>query len=732
MAEDRDSAAPSCPDEATLDRYINDELAPDDDARVAEHIDACSACQEHLDRRRGGLPVGLAPLLSGRVDGGDDVPPRVDAYDVVGQLGAGGMGVVWRVHEHKCSRFVALKVMKWQFLGEPNLETRFLNEARICGRLDHPNIVAVHDQGRLADGRPYYVMKLVKGKTLGEVLHGRATPDEGLAGWLKVFADACHAVAHAHEEGVIHRDLTPANLMLGRHGEVQVMDWGVAKNLGDDEPAAGPPAAGSGREARRDGVIRTTDELLGTLHYMAPEQARGQADEVDRRADVFSLGAILCTILTGAPPYTARERDVLIRQVREGDLTEAFERLRGCGADAELTRLAMRCLSPAKERRPADAGEVAAAVDEYLMAVAKKAEGRRRRYLLLAMAASVLLAGSLAWNDIPRWWFEPGPNTLQIGLWPYPAYAPLVVAARMGLCDGLDLRIVKVADIKEARVEMLAGHINASTCVVDSHVHTRDQNVKAKAVLRLAPSVGADGIVAKEGIRRLTDLHGKRVAYVEEEPPHFLLLALAEKAGAEGFVMKKVDWLPTTAEDAKRFYVAGKDDDGNRVDAAITWEPHLSKAKREGGGNIIASSANLPDTIVDILTVEEGYLNKRPNNVTRLIRGWFRAVEILKPGNPRRDEAIGYICKEFGMTREEYEALAPLSPCSSVQENVAFFDTRDANQNRFRVLMSEAQKRWNELRNPTIKLNVDPVKADGSEIFLGMKEEFARRHNRSR
>jgi NitT/TauT family transport system substrate-binding protein len=229
-------------------------------------------------------------------------------------------------------------------------------------------------------------------------------------------------------------------------------------------------------------------------------------------------------------------------------------------------------------------------------------------------------------------------------------------------------------------------------------------------VLRLAPSFGADGIVAKEGIRRLTDLRGKRVAYVEEEPPHFLLLALAEKARAEGFdLIKEVkEWLPTTAEDAKRFYVAGKDDDGKRVDAAITWEPHLSKAWREGGGSIIASSKDLPDTIVDILTVEEGYLSKHPNNVTRLIRGWFRALEILKPGNPRRDDAIGYICKEFTMTREEYEALAPLSPCSSVEENVAFFDTRDGNPNRFRVLMSDAQRRWNELRNPTIKLNVDP------------------------
>src|SRR5206468_197055 len=109
----------------------------------------------------------------------------------------------------------------WKFLGDPILEARFLNEARICARLDHPNIVAVHDQGRLDDGRPYYVMKLVEGKTLAKALTGRATPDEGLTDWLKVFADVCHAVAYAHEEGVIHRDLNPANLMLGRHGEVQ-------------------------------------------------------------------------------------------------------------------------------------------------------------------------------------------------------------------------------------------------------------------------------------------------------------------------------------------------------------------------------------------------------------------------------------------------------------------------------------------------------------------------------
>jgi NitT/TauT family transport system substrate-binding protein len=449
-------------------------------------------------------------------------------------------------------------------------------------------------------------------------------------------------------------------------------------------------------------------------------------------------------MLTGSPPYTAGGSETLRRQAEEGDLDEAFTRLRDCGADPELIHLAERCLAPSKEERPAAADEVAAAVSDYLAAVrerqqrerlarerlwVKVAEKRRRRSLWLALAASGVATIGLATFVLlqpagPGRYVtsgSPPDHVLRIGLWSYPAYAPLVVAAEMNLCEGLEVRVENVGDIKKARAEMMADRIDASVCVVDAHVHTRAEGVRAKAVLRLAPSLGADGIVAKEGIDRLTDLHGRPVAFVQVEPPHFMLLALA--AQTPGFNLDKVQLRSSTAEGAAQLYINGE------VDAAITWEPHITEAVSRRGGRVIASTKEVPGTIVDILTVEAGYLEKHPENVAKMIRGWFRAVDILRPGHPRRGEAIKHVCRVFGeMTPFEFEQLEPLSPYSSVEENVEFFSPRDGGPSRFRALMSAAQDRWNSRYSSDFKLNVDPEAADGSAVFLGMKDDLLKEH----
>jgi serine/threonine-protein kinase len=237
-------------------------------------------------------------------------------------------------------------------------------------------------------------------------------------------------LAYAHARGVLHRDLKPANVMVGAFGEVQVMDWGLAKVLG---PAGAGPTAPDGGE----GAVRTmrsgqpdagsrAGALLGTPAYMAPEQARGEVDRLDERADVFGLGAILCETLTGQPPYAGREVHEVLGQARQGDLAGAMARLDGCGADGDLLRLARACLAAAPEGRPRDAGEVAGAVTAYLASVqerlraaeveraaaqakaeearAKAAAERRARRLVVGLAASVLalaLLGGGGW-----WWLE--------------------------------------------------------------------------------------------------------------------------------------------------------------------------------------------------------------------------------------------------------------------------------------------------------------------------------------
>jgi tetratricopeptide (TPR) repeat protein len=337
----------------------------------------------------------------------DDEPPALPGYAALGRIDAGGMGVVWRVRDLRFRRSLAVKVMKSWACHNPGLARRFVSEAQICGQLAHPFIVPVHAMGRLPDGRPYYAMKLVEGRTLAALLKERPAPAERRTGLVQIFGQVCQAMAFAHGQGVIHRDLKPENVMVGTHGEVQIMDWGLAKVLGGARPGFEEGAESTAAEPGDEETDRTrAGSVLGTASYMPPEQARGLVAEIDRQSDVFALGAILCQVLTGEPPYTGSQTEAVLFRATEADLGEALARLRGCGADPELIRLAERCLAPRKADRPADAGAVAAAVAAYLTGVEERlqqerlrrereqvqqAEERRRRKLWLGLAGTVLV-----------------------------------------------------------------------------------------------------------------------------------------------------------------------------------------------------------------------------------------------------------------------------------------------------------------------------------------------------
>jgi serine/threonine protein kinase len=202
-------------------------------------------------------------------------PDLGERYEVTGRLGRGGMGVVYLAWDRALAREVAVKVTDG-VVHDSDAAERLRAEAQILGRLEHPGIVPVHDLGALADGRIFYVMTRVRGARLDEAL----TADTSTAERLEIFHRICDAVSFAHAQGIVHRDLTPANVMLGPFGEVLVMDWGVAKVL----------------DGRKD------DAIVGTPGFMAPEQSAGNADAVDARADVFALGAILQAMLPAAPP----------------------------------------------------------------------------------------------------------------------------------------------------------------------------------------------------------------------------------------------------------------------------------------------------------------------------------------------------------------------------------------------------------------------------------------------
>ena len=347
---------------------------------------------EPIDALHTGSLADPAATTGGEIVPPSALPPVSSTRYVLGEeIARGGMGVVYRATDTLFGREVALKVLQERFGASSGAARRFAEEARITGQLQHPAIPPVHDIGTLPDGRPFLAMKLIRGRTLDDLLAERADPAADRGRFVAVFEAIAQAAAYAHDLSTIHRDLKPANVMVGDYGEVQVMDWGLAKILaGDPGAAASGPDAG---QAPDDRPNRTTDYqadlstvertvagyALGTPSYMPPEQAAGRLDEIDRRSDVFALGGVLCAILTGAPPYRGDTAAEVIRNAAAGELTDAAARLAASGADPELVSICRACLCPDPGGRLPDARAVAAAVANYRETVEKRLREQERR-----------------------------------------------------------------------------------------------------------------------------------------------------------------------------------------------------------------------------------------------------------------------------------------------------------------------------------------------------------------
>ena len=252
---------------------------------------------EAIDRLR---TVARPPKPGAERAIGDDGPEFVsERYTVTHEIGRGGMGTVYAAIDEALGRDVAIKVSNT--IASAAFERCLAAEARVLAKLEHPGIVPIHDVGRLADGRLFYVMKRVQGVTLREHLSGAGDLGERL----RIFERICEAVAFAHSRRILHRDLKPDNVMIGAFGEVMVMDWGVAKPLADENVAATGGAAVEG--AGDPGAPRTEDgTIVGTHGFMAPEQARGETANLDERADVYALGAILLALMPTPVPRPLR------------------------------------------------------------------------------------------------------------------------------------------------------------------------------------------------------------------------------------------------------------------------------------------------------------------------------------------------------------------------------------------------------------------------------------------
>ncbi len=435
---------------------------------------------------------------------------------LLGEIARGGMGAILKGRDPDLCRDLAVKVLLEKHRNDSEFLCRFVEEAQIAGQLQHPGVVPVYRMGTLPDDRPYFTMKLVKGRTLSALLAERREPaargsgestlartqphspgdvGRGSAGtgsepsggllkspplrtgigpgsklrWLRracrflsppcegevrggggahvanprapeqvastppplpppsqggekratslgearkplawgfssrhasgspaeckterldpsyedlprflsIFEQVCRTMAYAHSRRVIHRDLKPSNIMVGGFGEVQVMDWGLAKVLsgGEEAPRSDEPSPldetriATARSGSAGSDLSSAGSVIGTPAYMAPEQARGEIGRIDTRADVFALGAILCEILTGRPPYVGRAQGEVQRKAMRGDLSEALGAIASCGADSELIAIARDCLAAEPENRPGDAGVVADRVSGYLAGV---------------------------------------------------------------------------------------------------------------------------------------------------------------------------------------------------------------------------------------------------------------------------------------------------------------------------------------------------------------------------
>ncbi len=340
----------------------------------------CTVAANDLDELEtvlGTLSESLGEVDEPTVDGPlelEDAPPEVvaDRYERRSPLGSGGMGEVWRVHDRLLRRTVALKVIRSKLVGERML-VRFREEAQVSAQLQHPGIIPVHDYGQLDDGRVWFTMKEVRGRTLEELLTevhrawrlGRDVSDSGFSfrRLLESFLRVVETMAYSHSRGVVHRDIKPSNIMLGGYGEVLVLDWGLAKVMGgiDLELPTVDLDADSGNLATRVGAI------TGTPAYMSPEQARGDSAEAGPAADVYALGATLYDLLCERPPRLASSPRKLVMQVAVGkSFPPPRQVAEGPPVDEELERICLKALHTEVVDRYPDAAAMAADLAQWL------------------------------------------------------------------------------------------------------------------------------------------------------------------------------------------------------------------------------------------------------------------------------------------------------------------------------------------------------------------------------
>src|SRR5262245_52344109 len=317
---------------------------------------------------------------------------RIGPYEIVGWLGAGGMGEVYRARDPRLGREVALKLIPETFATDASRLSRFEQEARAAGQLNHPNILAVYDIGTHA-GAPYIVSELLDGESIRDRLRGGPLPTRKAVDYARQIAAG---LAAAHDKGIIHRDIKPDNLFITSDGRIKILDFGIAKLTRPGDERSGTTSSPT---ATAEGMV------VGTAGYMSPEQVRGEA--VDARSDIFSVGTVLHEMLTGRPPFARGTAAETMAAVLNEDPKEPLP----SSVPAALARIAARCLEKTREMRFQSARDLAFGLEVLsdTGATASPAAGRgapRRWRTTQAVAVVVLtiitaVASWLTWGTSP-------------------------------------------------------------------------------------------------------------------------------------------------------------------------------------------------------------------------------------------------------------------------------------------------------------------------------------------
>ena len=341
----------------TLLAYLQESLNAERASLIERHLNNCEICRKSID--------DLAECDHHEAVSCDDYPKSIRSkggkcYSVRRVLASGGMGTIYEAFDEQLHREIAIKVVKFRSKNYAN-SIRFKREARITSQLQHPGIAPVHEMGQTTGGQHYIVMKLVGGETMRSIMNRVSkSRDNSITQLLDIFLQICKTIGYAHANGIVHRDIKPENIMVGSFGEVQVLDWGIAKSLDfetvdTESELIGLPIASN--------TTTRSSSVIGTPSYMSPEQATGQP--IDHTTDLYALGMILAEILVGHYPKAELNGS---KEIGEYVMTAhecTLDQLSKCERPKQLVDLAAKCISPNPSGRPSTAFELQQTISHY-------------------------------------------------------------------------------------------------------------------------------------------------------------------------------------------------------------------------------------------------------------------------------------------------------------------------------------------------------------------------------